>query len=287
MFEVAVLILVTIYVDYHLTKHNWGVWCNGVGCIDDVVAGRAQLPMQHRILVPFIVAWLSFGGRVSRAAAYVWVRHVSIVAMYVASWWFFVASGVDPVAGCVVLAIFVVYASLYDYTDFFVEIALFALFLYAVLTGGNWLFALPLIACASFLNRETAIVFVPIAYFVSGVDALVSTVAGIIPAFAYVRLKYDSAERYCKFNLLRKNIRGIGAMFSPHLVLYNEHANFFVLVIALAVVYVGTAAQAGLSALEVVMAVFFVLMLIPSMWREIRVFGPVVLVAIPMYLRLS
>lgn len=57
-------------------------------------------------------------------------------------------------------------------------------------------------------------------------------------------------------------------------------------IIFLILVYVATAMSGGITIVGWIMASYFLAMLIPTMWREIRVFGPTVLVAIPMYLRL-
>ena len=53
----AFLSLVVCYADYRMTANNMGAIWNGIGAIPSVLRGEAQLPMQHRLLIPLICKW--------------------------------------------------------------------------------------------------------------------------------------------------------------------------------------------------------------------------------------
>ena len=109
--------------------------------------------MQYRVLVP----WLTkvFGDSVT---TYVWLRAISILFAMVASYLW-----MKSLIGIALLGLFFCSASLYDYTDVYIEVGLFALSFAWV--AGNYPFGeivVPFCAFVGSLNRETA-VFIPAA----------------------------------------------------------------------------------------------------------------------------
>jgi hypothetical protein len=69
-------------------------------------------------------------------------------------------------------------------------------------------------------------------------------------------------------------------------IVYNEYTHFFVLFFLSIVVYVMTFLDGGVYPAEIVLGLLAVALLIPTVWREIRVFAPTMLAVIPMGLRL-
>ena len=86
--------------------------------------------------------------------------------------------------------------------------------------------------------------------------------------------------------MFRENWRLIKVTFGDgRPLLLNEYSMFFALSVGVVALYVHTFLTVGLSPVEMACGVLFVGMLIPSIWREIRVFAPVMLALIPMALR--
>lgn len=274
MVYIALLSLVVIYIDFHMTKGNMRVPWNGFGAVESVIDGTADSPMQYRILVPLIVGQFD-----DRLVAYLYVKWTGITAALGMAFWYFRSVGADPMIATALLALFFVVAAIYDYADAYWEIALLSAGL--LLIDYN-LLVLCMVTFVAALNRETAIV-IPLAVFLSGywIDSLV---VGFFFAWGYMipRAIYGQAERYCEWFTFKRNIKTlIESRKVP--VLLNEYLHFFVLLIGL--VYLYARNYATLTPAEISLGALFLALLVPSMWREIRVFGPAMLAVIPMALR--
>lgn len=282
----AFLSLVVIYADFKMTKGNWGAKWNGIGAIPDILDGTAKIPMRHRVLIAWICRLVEICKIEQRPFlnTYVYIRWFAITLSLVATDWYFLALGLKPLLPVSILACVFVLSSLYDYTDMFLEVACFAVFLRIIQFPiyGDYLW-IPLVLFLSTLNRETTVFLVPLA-FIFGDNAMGALAAGACMAgWLIPRIVYLDGERYCSAILIKENLRLIRSWRERHVaVLYDEYTLFFLLFLVTGILYVVTAFHSGLDAVEFVMAVFFLAMLVPSMWREIRVFAPTTLVTIPM-----
>jgi hypothetical protein len=275
-----------MYADRQLTKHNFGAQFNGIGCISDVLANRSLAPMQYRVLVPWICGLFGAGEKsLPYLRPYIWLRWLSIpFAIGAAHLYFSQIQGPPPVLCTALLALFFVAAALYDYTDGYLEIGFFALaFLVMGQQGIGWILLLAVVSLLAVLNRETA-VFIPVvcfldSFFMAGIVSLVACAAG----YAIPRMIYGKHDRYCRFWLVGENIREMTRHYRTRPWVYVEYTLFWALLAVMAAVYVGAFPE--YTAVELAMALLFLGLLIPTKWREIRVFGPCTLALIPMVTR--
>lgn len=271
---IFLLSLVVIYIDFHMTKKNMRVPWNGFGAVDSVLNGGAKSPMQYRMLIPLVVGLFE-----DRLRAYLYVKWVGITVALGMAFWYFGSVGTDPMIATALLALFFVVAAIYDYADAYWEIALLSAGL--LLIDYN-LLVLCVVTFAAALNRETAVV-IPLAVFLSGywIDSLV---VGFFFGWGYMvpRAIYGRAERYCEWFTFSRNIKTLVESRKVP-VLLNEYLHFFVLLAGL--VYLYARNYATLTPAEISLGALFLALLVPSMWREIRVFGPTMLAVIPMALR--
>ena len=265
--------MVVAYADYRMTWHNTGSRYNGLGCIPDVIRGKSLQPMQYRVLVPWLV-YLMGGMTKSILKPYIVLRLFSILfALSMSYLWF------GNILYTAMLALFFIGASIFDYTDGYLEVGFFALSFYLMREQTTWGVGLILaIVFIATLNRETA-VFIPICAFLSGhwfvsIGMMIAFMAGYIIPRAY----YGEKERYCKFNMIRENIRRMREG-----IMRNEYILFLVLLGL--VIYGYTNNVSSLSGVELGMGIMFIVLLIPTVWCEIRVFKPVMLTLIPMLMK--
>ena len=61
--HISLLTLLVNYVDFRLTKGNYGAVFNGVGSIPKVLAGESLAPMQYRVFVPWICSVFGEGNK--------------------------------------------------------------------------------------------------------------------------------------------------------------------------------------------------------------------------------
>ena len=273
---ILLLSVVVVYAEFRLTCHNWGAQFNGVGCIPAVLAGNAKQPMQYRVLVPWLVGNVERGDYVKR---YIYLRVLSVIfALWASNLWF------GNILYTSAFALFLIAAAKFDYTDGYLEVGLFALVFYLIGNPISYHYELIcLLVLVAAINRETA-VFLPITallggYWFLGIGMLfVFGVGYIIP-----RLKYGKCERYCNFFMVKENLRRIKERFKKEFFLYNEYTLFFILFALFVFGYVGT--YPDYTFYQVSMGLMFFALLIPSIWCEVRVFKPVLLVLIPMVVR--
>lgn len=271
MIEIAtifVVSLIVIYVDWRMTSHNCNMNGNGLGSVVFVNSGKAFLPAQYRVLVPWLTHYID----------YYYLRWIAIGSSIVCAWLYFGTVMTMPILGVLLLALYFVWASVFDYTDGYVEVALFALSFYLAATTPLNFFML-FVGLMAGLNRETS-VFIPICLVLDGYwGAGVITTIGIVIGITIPRVMYPDAKRYCSFWQLPVNIKRMCADYKRDLhPLHHEWTNFFVLTAVLIAVYIA----GPLTGVHVGMAIMFCLLLIPTIWGEIRVFAPVVLFAIPL-----
>lgn len=281
------LIMALIYVDFDRTKHNFGMRTNGLGALPSVLAGTAMLPMQHRVLVPWLT-WL-FSGRWRRVNydfhkyldAYILLRWLSItLAVCMAQMWFQVIVPQYSFYATALLVVFFMVAAIYDYTDGYIEVALFAasLLLFQQDFGIVGLGLLGIGVLAG-LNRETS-VFIPLLGIgTAPANSIFFSAIGVAIGLAIPRVVYGFPKRVDEFFVWRRNLADTRSFFNVP-ILYNE-LFFFICTVILAV--------AAMVMSPSIMLGVFVLMLgalcLPVKWREIRVFAPCMLGIIPGLLR--
>jgi hypothetical protein len=282
-----VLIIALIYVDLDRTRHNFGAQFNGIGAIPAVLAGTAQLPMQHRVLVPWLTALLC--GRVRKVNydfhkyldAYILLRWASIAfAVCLSQMWFQVIVPQYAFHATTMLAVFFMVAALYDYTDVYIEVACFAasLLLFQQDFGlvGLGLLGVGVIAG---LNRETAVFMPLLGIGIAPITSILFSFVGVVIGVVLPRLSYRNNKRYCGFYQLENNLSDLKRICSVP-VLYNESVWFLFVCVS-----VVAATILWPSMVMIVFAVMFATLLVPTRWREIRVFAPCMLGVIPGLLR--
>lgn len=281
---------VVIYADFKITKANMGSKFCGIGCIPYVLRGESQKPMQYRVLVPWLCKMVDgvHDDFIKYLDTYFIIRCVSITLSMFSCWVWFSCLSINPLMGIMLMALFYIFAMLYDYTDIYIEVFFFSL-AFTVMTirpDMGWLILL-VIGFISGLNRETAL-FIPFTMLLCGYPLMelapvtFFTVWGIIVPI----VKYGDKERYCSFLMFSRNIKNIRELFkkSPPILL-NDYIKFFAIFVVTTYLYVATICTTGLSPIDISMGVLFILLLVPSVWKEIRVFTPTMLAVIPMALR--
>ena len=265
---ILVVSLIVIYADYRMTVHNANVVWNGRGSVELVLRAKASLPAQHRVLVP----WLS------NLTDYYWVRWFAITASLFASWGYYTTCMDQPILGVMMLALYYIWAALFDYSEGYLEVAFFAFFMFwASSVGSNpGMIAMGVLAG---LNRETS-VFIPVFLILDGyLMAGVLTGVGVGVGIAIPKIMHPNAKRYCTLNMFKTNWGRLTTSFkTSEYYLHNVWVNFVVLFL----IIIATLTLLPLTALHYGVAVLFCLLLIPTIWGEIRVFAPVVLFLIPL-----
>lgn len=280
MIQLLFIAMVLLVVDYRLTAGNMNVQWNGFGCVRNVVCGKAMLPMQNRIFVPWLTVIL--GGFEIRAWAYLLVKYLGILFMLFSFYFYLSLIGSDAVLGVVLLAALMPLMILYDYADSYWEMGFFAMLFTLMLGGGSIWLIIPMLVLA-ILNRETSVILALTTLFAT--DGLARIALMVIYAVAVCMMMYMSRKRkrYCPFNLVRVNLKewkkeGFNLLsgYTHSLMLITAFIGFSI---------VGWSGMPILQPVIITMAVFTVLMIVPSMWRETRVFAPLLLVIIPVMIK--
>ncbi len=278
---IPILALMLLAIDYRITAFNMHVPWNGYGCVADVVKGRAMLPMQYRVFVPWLT-WIA-GGTVS---SYLAVKYAGLLFMlYACAGWINVL-GLNVTVGTLALCAFVPLTMRYDYADAYWELGFFALAFSLIYTGANvWILAAVILI--GMLNRETMI-FSAVAKLVNDYSAscfAISTTGFVLIAVAIgislTRIIYGKRKRYCRFNLIKTNWGNIQTrrnlleyIISMGLII------FFVLLVIPQFI-----PMSGLVPFVVAMTLFLIAILIPGMWDESRIFLPLTTIIIPLTIR--
>lgn len=258
--------IVVMYADLRMTAHNFGAVMNGYGSIKYVLDGAIKQPMAYRVLIPWICR--------DNKTNYVLVKYLSILfALLATNLWF------DSLLLTSLMAMFFVLAAIYDYTDGYLEVGFFASSFWLILYQPNYsweiLFVIVYLAA---LNRETS-VFIPICAFLSG-DVILSMIlfTSFLIGYGLPRIYYGRRGRYCEFNMIPKNIKRIKEAFKTGMML-REYILFFMLTLVICIApFIGHI----YIPFEIGMYIMFIVLLVPTVWAEIRVFKPVMLVVIPM-----
>lgn len=278
MIYILILAIIVFVLDVRQTRWNSTITGNGLGSVELVLAGKAFLPSQHRVLVP----WLS-----GCANGYQITKGLGVLVAFGAMHLYYGAIGA-PVVLCLSLtALFLVLAQIFDYADVYWEIAFFA-FAFWLLTVQPlwWPVYLSIVVCLATLNRETAI-FIPIAVILSGFYwEAVFPILGFLVGYIIPRWKYGNGiGKYLNprtggimpslmvfENLQRiKKLSGEDIWFST-----NPYGHFFILV-ALMV----WAATLAITSIHLTALLMFCALLVPAIWAEIRVFAVPVMVMMP------
>ncbi len=288
----AALSVVVIYVDWGMTRDDWGNnnYC-GIGSVPGVLAGTGPNPPRFRVLVPWL-CWLLGSAKEAGCLylqTYFRLRWFGIAFALSAAYWYFATLGVNPQTATALLALYFCAAGRYDYTDIYYEVGFLACGL-AVLAspGPQWPIALPVIGLLAGLNRETAVVLPVVALVGGQIPQAVVLGAAVAAGLAIPRIAYKPEKRYCSWAMFGKNIYLIRWLLggkrpqtaAPRAL--NAFCLFFALCAVVLGVYTKTLLSRPLVPAETVLGVFFVAMLVPSIWREIRVFAPTMLAVIPM-----
>ncbi len=273
-----VVAAIVSYVDTQIASLNEGAGWNGIGSIPPVLRGESKAPMQHRVLVPWLCrlfAGEKYDWRGYRFA-YRWVKTVGIVLAVGAAWLYFWSAGVNPTLGVILMGLYLCWSAQYDYADGYYEIALLCFAFTVITMSPAWaLVALVPITIFATLNRETAVI-IPVVCLASG-DISTGLVLSLVfyGGYRIPRLVYGVKERYCEWITLKRNVKFIKS--AP-----KEYLPFALLFATSALLY---ATSWPWSSFEIVCGGFFAAMLIPSIWKEIRVFAPSMLALIPMAVR--
>jgi hypothetical protein len=280
---ILIVSLIVIYADGQLTKRNFGSQFNGIGSIVPVLTGRSLMPMQHRVLVAWLCWFVSkpFGwgdDKFPFFKIYLWIRWIAILTAMTMSHLYF-----GHFVMTAMLALFFVWAALYDYTDGYIEVACFASAFYLIGVGGLWMYVgIAIVSFLGALNRETS-VFIPVVIALTGQWWLTIVSSGFfLCGFALPRLMYRGVPRYCSLWMLPVNLRALKQEFLSKPAVYSEYLFFLVLAALMVVTY---AVSFPWGPIEIGLGVMFLALLVPTMWREIRVFSPVMLGLIPMVVR--
>ena len=79
IYLIPILAMMILILDWRITAYNMNVKWNGFGCVADVCQGKADAPMQYRVLVPWLTRLL--GGS---TYAYLVVKYLGIAFMFYA-----------------------------------------------------------------------------------------------------------------------------------------------------------------------------------------------------------
>ena len=283
---------VVIYASFRLTKVGLGMEFNGIGAVPNVLAGTTVAPMQYRVLIPWICKvfskWLGPGPyKFPYFHIYMRIHWIGVCLAMVSSFVYFTTLGVNPFVATSLLALYLVLAAFHDYIDIYLEIAGFCTaFVLMAFSGPLVLSALFVLCVLAALNKETAI-FIPITATFTGVwPVMVVAWLGVGIGLWIPRLVYGKRESYCAFNQIPVNWRRFINSFDNGMPnLFNNYI-VFVMLVGFGLYAYGRGLLGGaLSPIEQAMGLFFLVMLMPSVWKEVRVFAPTMLAIIPMMIR--
>ena len=288
----VILWAVVAYVETRMTWHNMGAPFNGLGAIPAVLRGDALLPMQRRVLVPWL--WFALGGwRIADVRSpqglrlYLAIKTVLVGFALSSAWLWFGSLGLDAKIATSMLAVWFCASALFDYPDAYAEMGLFSLaFLLIGRDGAVGFWWLALVCTLAGLNRETAIMLPVVAVLATGASlTAVAASAGAVLGVSIPTVLYPGRKRYCAFLQVRANLRELAAWAKTgNKYVVNEWYLFFGLAVIGSWLYGRGLILGALGPVSCGMAVLTGAMLLCGKWREIRIFGPTVLALIPMAL---
>jgi len=145
------------YAQFRIVGFNYSCPFNGLGAIESVCAGTALAPMQYRVAVPWMFRGLRKLSPFADIPTYE-VLKILMMAFGLFGVWLLASHVFAPLIGWLSLfmtAIFYVGNFQFDYTEQYLELGLWALFIYA-LYPTNPILAI-IVVIIAVLNRETSI----------------------------------------------------------------------------------------------------------------------------------
>lgn len=290
---IAFLSWVVIYADFGLTKHNLNVHWNGQGAIKDVLSGKAQRPMQFRVLIPWLCfilekcSWLLPRDRNKDhpfLSIYLRIKWATVPILMWASFLYFSKIGVNPFYATGLFALFMILAARYDYGETYLESIFFVLAFLLLLSGWSWAFVLFLpLGFFGSLTKETTI-FIPVTALLAGnIPAAVASGLGFLFGQGLLIEKYGIPKRYCPL-IERDNWRNFKKRWEFRIpMVLNGYVMFICMFIG--ITYLVITQFHSMSAIEISMVSLFYLSIPITVLHEIRMWAPVMLGVIPMVLR--
>jgi len=277
IYWLPLLAFILFVVDYRITAGNMNVRWNGFGCVHDVVYGRAVLPMQNRVFVPYLT-WV-VGGFVVRRWAYLLVKYFGILFALFGSHYFLSSIGVNAALGTVLMAALMPLMMLYDYADSYWEMGFFTVIFGMLIQGADIWIIIPILIMA-ILNRESGAIIAVMAVFGMALSVRIGILVTCVAVVCLMMLVNRDIKRYCPLNLIKTNLLRWKHDKLHLLSGYNHSLILIAIFIGLSVGKWGV--LPALNPIIITMAVFTVLMIVPSMWNETRVFAPLLTVIVPL-----
>ena len=287
-------------IQFRLTAGNYWSKYNGIGAVHDVMGGRADAPMQYRILVPAIYIFFEklFGSsRFYEGKTFNTVfiyEPLKILFMFLGLWAFHLYLSVYFVhmiafAGTILMALFWVVTFQYDYADCYLDVCLWSLFCWATLTGQAELVIIVFVLAV--LNREVSFLLAGL-YFLLTDNISIMWLLLILGAVIYVAMYavFGNKPRYCTTReIFRLNWQDVCSLFKKPvqadrvgLPVFNGVFLFFVVILGLALLALNYESYPpGIQALWLINIPFMVLVLLGARIVELRVLMPMALSAIP------
>ena len=269
-----------IWVDTAITRHNYGAIWNGIGAVPDVLAGKAELPMQYRVLVPWLCDFI--GG--DQLRTYIRIKWFSILCAVSAAFVWFLSLAISPFIAVSMLGFFFCMGSLYDYGETYWEITFFAIAFMLIGYSTWWAYAgIIVVSYLMAITKETA-PFIALAALLSGqwVMAIVSGLT-IASAMTMLYVKYGRRKRYTalieRYNWYRfKRNRDAGLS-------WVQEPYFMAAALLVGTAYLLIVNWGALTGTEMAMFVLFFAAIPITVCDEIRMWNPVVLGLIPLALK--
>ena len=292
MAEILFILFVTwvvIWVDTAITRHNYGSLWNGIGVLPDVLSGKAQAPMQYRVLVPWICQffsrWFDKSGQYPYLSIYVRVKWISVLLAIATAFWYFSLLGASPFIATAMLGLFFCIGCQFDYGETYWDVAFFA-FAFGVMLSQPWwmipaLFAVTFVAA---LNKETA-AFIPFTAFLAGEWTLMLFLGAAFGAgYTIPFVRYGYAKRYCNWFEFKGNWFRIKETWKQGVgIVLNGYVMFLALLIGS--VYLLGSHIVSITPIELSMLCLFFFTIPITIWHELRMWNPVALGLIPLVLK--
>lgn len=311
LFMVLFIFILSYLLLYCERQMNGNIGCdrNGIGSLDLILSGKAHMPSQYRIFVPWLCKifgirsgefkvigmpanrWALVDGGEYLSKWYL-LKWASMVFMFFSFYFYLYVLSVDYFIGLLLLMVYLPSTFLYDYTDCYFELGFFALFM-AFIIIEVYPFILFLLVLLSFLNRETSI-FMPVISYIYNQEIFLSLLLlmACVGGFLIPRLIYGFKERrYRKFVVFEYILENIlNSYFSKErlrkVIMFNEYnlALIFLIIFAISFVMSFLYSPSWMFNLSILMGVFVFAIMIPGDPREVRIFYPALITVIPSFL---
>lgn len=270
------------YAQFAITRNNYNTRFNGFGCISDVLNGSALAPMQYRVAIPWFYKVFPHYESIK----------IILMALGLFSMWLMIETiwGAFSYQGMFLVGIFYVVNFQYDYTEQYLELAMWAQFLTALYVGNAiWITACLVIAM---FCRETSVFLLLVYLLADGFTWMaVILVCAVGISLLIPRLFYGIKPSYLDFgvkiggeifkgkNHLTKNLREIKKGLKWFL--YPTWFSMLMVVLAFAAIIWG-AFPTQLQYVSLVSIPFIILLLFRAMFREgVRIMLPLLVFIVP------